>query len=397
MKKLRLTVQLIYTALTNGYVYGFLQGKIYQGKLKYACVPGLNCYSCPGAVGSCPIGALQALLNQRGFALPFAALGVFFVFGSLLGRFVCGWLCPFGLVQDLLHRLPVPHKRKRLPGHRVLKYGKYLTLAGLVCAGSLLLIDGLAKVPAFCKYLCPSGTLFGALPLLGSNESLRAQAGGLFGWKLAVLALIVLLSVKVYRPFCQYLCPLGAIYGWFNRFSLVQLRWEKDRCTGCGACRCACPVDLPPQEISRSAECIRCGACAAACPEGCVAFGTAMQAAGRAPQGAGAQPGKTDFFAVLGAVHSWVAALPAQYGSWLKLEIAEDAAALYHVFFKTRRCLAELTVTQTGCAPYRFVAFEVLSLREAAQARPVYAYYDSEADSLPDILAQLQKGLAAAL
>lgn len=272
MKRLRLGVQLLFTILTNGYLYGFLNGKIYQGKLKYACVPGLNCYSCPGAVASCPIGALQALLNQKGFQVPFAVLGVFFLFGSLLGRFVCGWLCPFGLVQDLLHKIPIFRKRKKLPFHRILKYGKYVVLIVLVCIGSAFLFTGFAKVPAFCKYLCPSGTLFGAIPLIGTNEFLREQLGGLFFWKLGILLGILLLSVKVYRPFCQYLCPLGAVYGLFNRFSLVQIQWEEDKCISCMACKKACPVDLSPPEISRSPECIRCGKCIGACPEKCLHF-----------------------------------------------------------------------------------------------------------------------------
>ena len=276
MKKLRLIVQIFFTVLTNGYAYGFASGKIYQGDLKYACVPGLNCYSCPGAVASCPIGALQALLNQRGFHIPFAALGFFFLFGSLLGRFVCGWLCPFGLVQDLLHKIPLFRKRKNLPFRRILKYGKYVVLFLLVGVGSLFLFGGFAKVPAFCKYLCPSGTLFGAIPLLASNEMLRSQAGGLFFWKLGILLLIVLLSVKVYRPFCQYLCPLGAIYGWFNRFSLVQIHWEKERCVSCMACEKACPVSLSVREISRSPECIRCGRCVEACPNKCLGFGDCL-------------------------------------------------------------------------------------------------------------------------
>ena len=172
MKRLRLAVQLLFTAVTNGYLYGFLHGKIYRGGLKFACVPGLNCYSCPGAVAACPIGALQALLNQKGFQMPFAALGFLFLFGSLLGRFVCGWLCPFGLVQDLLHKIPAGRKRKRLLGHRFLRCRTYLTLILLVCAGSLFLFGGYAKIPAFCKYLCPSGTLLGALPLLRVNEPL---------------------------------------------------------------------------------------------------------------------------------------------------------------------------------------------------------------------------------
>ncbi len=271
-KNLRLKVQLLFTILTNGYAYGFLNGKIYQGSMKYACVPGLNCYSCPGAIASCPIGALQALLNQQGFHIPFSVLGVFFVFGSLLGRFVCGWLCPFGLVQDLFYKIPIFRKRKRLPFHSLLKYGKYLVLILLVCIGSVFLFGGFAKAPAFCKYLCPSGTFFGALPLLGGNKLLRSQAGGLFIWKLGVLLFLLLLSVKIYRPFCQYLCPLGAIYGWFNSFSLVQIHWEEERCISCMSCEKACPVGLSLREISRSPECIRCGKCIQACPEKCLHF-----------------------------------------------------------------------------------------------------------------------------
>lgn len=272
LSKIRLPFQIIYTILTNGYVYGYLSGKIYRGSLKYACVPGLNCYSCPGAIASCPLGALQSALNERGFRIPFAVLGFFFIFGSLFGRFVCGWLCPFGLVQDLLHKIPLFRKKKQLPFHRILKYGKYVVLFGLVIIGSSFLFTGFAKIPAFCKYLCPSGTLFGAIPLLSANEQLNSQIGGLFYWKLGVLIFLLILSVKIYRPFCQYLCPLGAIYGWFNRFSLVQIHWEKESCISCGACRRACPVDLPPEKISVSPECIKCGKCISVCPADCLHF-----------------------------------------------------------------------------------------------------------------------------
>lgn len=284
MKRIRLIVQIIYTIITNGYAYGFLNGKIYQGNLKYVCVPGLNCYSCPGALASCPMGALKALLNRRGFQVPFAVLGFFFLFGSLLGRFVCGWLCPFGLLQDLLYKIPLFRKKKRLPLHHILKYGKYAVLILLAGAGSLFLLGGnFAKTPAFCKYLCPSGTFFGALPLLGSNALLRSQAGLLFFWKLGLLLAILLLSVKIYRPFCQYLCPLGAVYGWFNRFSLVQVRWEREQCTSCMACKKACPLDLEPEEISTSPECIRCGACADACPASCIHMGISAGKGASAP------------------------------------------------------------------------------------------------------------------
>ena len=168
--KIRTWFQILYTIITNGYAYGFMSGKIYKGSLKYACVPGLNCYSCPGAVASCPLGALQNALNKRNFEVPFAVLGFFFIFGSIFGRFVCGWLCPFGLVQDLLHKIPLFQKRKQLPKHHILKYGKYVVLVGLVFVGSAFLFTGFAKVPAFCKFLCPSGTLLGAIPLLADKR-----------------------------------------------------------------------------------------------------------------------------------------------------------------------------------------------------------------------------------
>jgi len=270
---IRLFFQIIYTIITNGYVYGYLNGKIYKGSLKYACVPGLNCYSCPGATFSCPLGALQNALNQRNFEVPFAVLGFFFVFGSIFGRFVCGWLCPFGLFQDLLHKIPIFKKKKQLPYHSILKYGKYVVLFGVVIIGSAFLFSGFAKVPAFCKYLCPSGTLMGAIPLLSADEMLRSQMGGLFYWKFGILIILILLSIKIYRPFCQYLCPLGAIYGWFNRFSLVQIRWEKENCVSCMACQKACPVHLRPEQISVSAECIKCGQCIKSCPKDCLGFG----------------------------------------------------------------------------------------------------------------------------
>ena len=141
-----------------------------------------------------------------------------------------------------------------------------------MCVGSVFLFGEYVKIPAFCKYLCPSGTLLGALPLLGANEALREQAGGLFIWKLGMLLFLMVLSVKIYRPFCQYLCPLGAIYGWFNRFSLVQIYWDRTQCVSCHACEHACPLALSLDEISCSTECIRCGKCVNACPQKCLHF-----------------------------------------------------------------------------------------------------------------------------
>lgn len=96
-KKFRLKVQVVFTILSNGYLIGFAEGKIYRGISKRVCVPGLNCYSCPGAVASCPIGSLQAVLGSKDFKMSFYLVGFLMVIGSIFGRFICGWFCPFGL------------------------------------------------------------------------------------------------------------------------------------------------------------------------------------------------------------------------------------------------------------------------------------------------------------
>lgn len=268
---LRTIVQIVFTALTNGYAAGFAQGTIYKGTGKLVCVPGLNCYSCPGALGSCPIGALQASLTSRTNKFPAYVLGFLLLFGALFGRLVCGWLCPFGLVQDLLHKIPFPKKLRRLPGDRVLKWLTYFILVGFVIVLPLTILDIVGQgQPWFCEYICPSGTLFAGIPLIASNPPLRTALGWLFTWKAAILVVLLVLSVIVYRPFCRYLCPLGAIYGLFNPIALYRFRIDEDKCTKCGACQHACKLDIPVWQKPNSTECIRCGDCRRACPHSAI-------------------------------------------------------------------------------------------------------------------------------
>ncbi|WP_283683607.1 4Fe-4S binding protein [Parablautia sp. Marseille-Q6255] len=263
----RLWVQVIVAAVTNGYALGFLKGKIYTGPLKNICVPGLNCYSCPGALGSCPIGSLQAVLGARNFRFSFYLLGFFMVIGAIFGRFVCGWLCPFGLIQDLLHKIPFPFKRKNLPGHRLLVYLKYVVLVVMVILLPLVATDFLGQGrPWFCQYLCPSGTLLAGIPLTLTNEPLRAAAGFLFQWKLLILIVCVVGAIAYYRPFCKYLCPLGAVYGLFHPIAFYRYEVDEEKCTRCGKCQRVCKMDIPVWKEPNSRECIRCGACVRACP-----------------------------------------------------------------------------------------------------------------------------------
>ena len=206
VKHLRLWVQVIVAAVTNGYLIGFVKGKIFTGWTKQLCVPGLNCYSCPGALGSCPIGSLQAVLGSRNYKFAFYVTGFLMVVGAVFGRFVCGWLCPFGLVQDLLYKIPFFKKLRKLPGDRWLKYLKYVILIGFVILLPLFAVDIVGQgSPWFCKYICPAGTLEGGIPLVFSNSALQAAVGWLFAWKNLLLIALILLSIPVYRPFCRYL------------------------------------------------------------------------------------------------------------------------------------------------------------------------------------------------
>lgn len=263
----RTVVQILFAAVTNGYAAGFLEGKIYRGNGKWLCLPGLNCYSCPGALGSCPIGSFQAVIGSRNFKFTFYVAGFLIFIGALCGRFVCGWLCPFGLVQDLLYRIPFFRKRKKLPGDSWLKYLKYVVLVLFVIILPLTVLDVAGQgQPWFCKLLCPSGMLMGALPLLAANEPLRSAVGWLFTWKAVLLILIVLLALWVYRPFCRYLCPLGAVYGCFNKTAVFRYRIDEEKCVDCGRCRQACDLDIDVRKTPNSPECIRCGRCRKACP-----------------------------------------------------------------------------------------------------------------------------------
>ena len=259
-------IQALATLATNANLKGFFEGRIYTGNTKVACVPGLNCYSCPGAVGSCPIGSLQAVIGSKKFSISYYVFGIMILIGALLGRLVCGLLCPFGFVQDLLYKIPTPKFKIPEKIDRPLRYLKYAILLVFVILLPMFLTNqfGLGA-PYFCKLICPAGTLGGALPLLATNEGLRATIGFLFFWKLSILIVIVALSIFTYRPFCKYICPLGAFYSFFNKIGFYKMEFVQDKCVNCGLCEKSCKMDINVRANPNSLECIRCGACTAAC------------------------------------------------------------------------------------------------------------------------------------
>ena len=264
----RRLVQLYAALLQNAHLRGFVKGEIYTGPTKAVCVPGLNCYSCPAAVGACPLGALQNAIAASANRPAFYVIGTLLLFGLLLGRVICGWLCPMGLLQELLHRAPTP-KLKKSPCTRVLSGLKYVILAVFVVIVPLWYARQSFPVPAFCKYICPAGTFEGAVGLLSNpvNADKFGMLGILFTRKFVILALLAAACVFVYRAFCRFICPLGAIYGLFARVALLGVRLDESACTGCGACLSACPMDI--RRVGDH-ECIHCGVCMSRCPEGAI-------------------------------------------------------------------------------------------------------------------------------
>ena len=261
----RRLIQVYAALLYNANIKGFVSGQIYDSKTtKYLCVPGFNCYSCPGAIGACPLGALQNALAETNTRAPYYVVGILALFGLIFARTVCGFLCPVGLGQDLLYKIRTP-KLKKSRVTRVLSYLKYVFLAVLVIAIPLIYANWDMQLPGFCKYVCPAGTLGGAIMLMihPDNAGMYANLGPLFTWKFCVLTALVVLSVFIYRFFCRFICPLGAIYGFFNRIALLGIKVDKENCTDCGLCVSHCKMDV---KRVGDHECINCGECIPVCP-----------------------------------------------------------------------------------------------------------------------------------
>ena len=254
----RKLMQLYFALLFNSNIKGFVTGTIYKGTTKQMCAPGLNCYSCPGAVGACPLGSLQGSFSADKSTL-FYVGGILLIYCILFGRMICCWLCPFGFIQDLLAKIKTP-KLKKSPVTRVLSYFKYVVLVVLV-----VILPMFFFIPGFCEFICPAGTLEGGVGLLSNpnNEGSLGMLGPLFSWKFTLLIAILVASIFIFRVFCRFLCPLGALYGFFCRVAMLGIKLDKTKCTDCGLCIGVCKMDV---KRVGDHECIHCGKCISVCP-----------------------------------------------------------------------------------------------------------------------------------
>lgn len=259
----RKLIQLYTALLFNINVKGFASGSIYKGASKALCAPGINCYSCPGAVTACPLGSLQGAISKDRSTLYYVG-GILLLYCVIFGRFICSWLCPFGLIQELLFKIKTP-KLKKSRITRTLSYLKYVILVFFVLIVPITFALRDTPLPAFCKYICPAGTLEGGLTLLANkvNEGYFSMLGPIFTWKFLLMISILTGCVFVFRLFCRFICPLGALYGLFNKVSVFGIKVDQNKCTGCGLCVNRCKMDI--RNVG-DRECIACGECIGACP-----------------------------------------------------------------------------------------------------------------------------------
>ena len=252
----RWPVQLASTIVMNSYFFA--------GTLKAIPCWGMNCYACPAAVFSCPIGTIQhfSVLHR----IPVYVLGVLGVAGALGGRWSCGWFCPFGFLQDLMHKIKAPKWRLRTGKAGWLRYVFLVVL--------VIIVPYLTLEPWFTK-LCPVGTLQGAIPQMLLRPELREQIGWFYWLKIAILLVFLAWMALTKRPFCRYVCPLGAIWSPFNKVSTVRLAVDQGRCTRCLRCRQVCPVDIDVFESPNASQCIRCLACIPECPQDAILLSSA--------------------------------------------------------------------------------------------------------------------------
>jgi polyferredoxin len=254
---IRRATQLAMAFLCNAYVSAFITRQIYKGPLKGVCVPFLYCYACPSATFACPIGTLQhyAAIHQ----FPFFLIGHLAVLGLIFGRMACGWLCPFGLLQDLLYRIKSV-KIEIPPAFRVISYFTLLGLAILI---------PFATGDAWFSKTCPIGTLVAGIPWVvwnpinpetGLPTVAAGSVGFMFVMKIAILIGFLILFVIAKRPFCKFVCPMGLFWSCFNRISILQLKVAPG-CMRCDKCEKLCPVGIKVYEDPGARECIRCLKC----------------------------------------------------------------------------------------------------------------------------------------
>jgi len=254
----RRATQIFGIFITNMYVSVVYQNEIYKGMFKSVCVPFLYCHTCPTAGFACPVGVLQHYAAIHHF--PFFLIGHLMIIGLLIGRLVCGWACPFGLMQELMYKIKSPKIRKIPKAFSIFPYFTLIVLA--------IILPYMTTEHWFSKF-CPIGSIVAGIPWVAWNP-INPSTGnltiepGTVGWlyytKIVLMLVIVSLFIFIKRPFCRFMCPLGLFWSFFNKVSVMKLEIEPG-CTHCNACQTKCPEDIKVFEDPNAGDCVRCLDC----------------------------------------------------------------------------------------------------------------------------------------
>jgi len=244
------------------------------------CYPFFYCHACPSSASACPLRALEISVfkiyeKPSGFDIrlllyPFLILGSV---GILTGRAVCGWACPFGLLQratggvarKLQTAFPFLKKFGKSKADQYLRYAKYFTLIGLVFLTPIL-------IGFMFTDICPNGFLFGTIPTMILNPGKYIPAT-YFYVASVILVLFFILIFTIERGWCRYFCPVGAILAPFNKVSFIHVSVvNKKECIHCNACSDICPMGIDVPNMNRDPECILCGKCVNVCPKSIIKY-----------------------------------------------------------------------------------------------------------------------------
>lgn len=239
----------------NPHLKNYLVPELYQGSLKKICIPSLNCWSCPAASFSCPIGAIQNFVSYSKYLLSFYTIGTLAIVMSLTGRFFCGFVCPFGFLQDIIHKIPA--KKVKIDTNKS-KFSQYFFLIIFV-----FFLPWLTGEPWFSK-ICPSGFFLASIPFIIADISILNNVSYFFYIKTVIATIFFYSAIKISRPFCQYVCPIGTIFETFRPFSFSGIKVDKDKCIKCKKCFRVCIMDASPYKSPYN--CIQCGKCIKECP-----------------------------------------------------------------------------------------------------------------------------------
>lgn len=291
-------------------------------------VPVLACYYPNGRTVTCPIWQLQAYIfpfwnYQRGYQVLYSnsglemigiVIGMIIVAAIILGRFFCGWLCPFGLYQDVLTRIRkafrLKHVRFSAKTNTALGQSRYIIIAAFLILSVIFgsyAIFGAQLIPGtspggpqgteaglvsnlnepFCL-VCPARPLciliecaIGAVKWSYVSHLTTYGPLALTGFYITSINLAVLIAVSIvaflFRRFWCRLCPLGALTALFSSFTpfkqiaLTRLTKNEENCTRCGVCKRVCPTeatdvyDKKGGDVTES-RCMLCARCVELCP-----------------------------------------------------------------------------------------------------------------------------------